>query len=203
MTDAQPTPRTDQNCWREGVGPNSECTTSEFARQLERELTVATTALADARRALEEARAETVECLTAFMEGWDSDWQPSGTPYEILKRFAQFYHAQASNITHYQQREDALRKAVLKLEDEHRTLTAEPARLRAGLAAEWQDIATAPKDGTEVFLYFATGVLHSCNRSFNGAVGAWTGKAWYLGCIWASTSSHAQPSHWRSLPTAP
>lgn len=159
MTNAQPTPRTDE-CER-GCRPG--IITAMLGRDLETELFVATTALADARRALEEKTEESASAQRVVSD---------------------------------------LQEQYLVLRDER---DAESARLRADLAAaraEWQDIATAPKD-EEIIIHRKSGRI--CV--------AWFDKQEYHKQprpYWRDASHFGKeqmredwPSHWRALPTAP
>lgn len=66
---------------------------------------------------------------------------------------------------------------------------------------EWQDIETAPKDGTLILLY-----LPDEREGTRHTVGGWVGDTaqWYgvspsaTGAIWRT-----QPTHWMKLPPAP
>lgn len=55
----------------------------------------------------------------------------------------------------------------------------------------WQDISTAPKDGSRVLLYGFDG--------YEGMFGVWNGQ-W----VWAGyLSNRLQPTHWQPLPPPP
>lgn len=65
-------------------------------------------------------------------------------------------------------------------------------------ADAWQDISTAPKNGTKVLLRF--------NPPFNDTLqdgvvtGMWTGDSWWLSSIWASCTALKEPSAWCAIP---
>ena len=64
--------------------------------------------------------------------------------------------------------------------------------LRKALEGEWQPIATAPKDGSEICLYvMGNAGIPICDSTF------WNGKeqGW---CEWVN---NRQPTHWSPLPT--
>jgi hypothetical protein len=62
----------------------------------------------------------------------------------------------------------------------------------------WQDINTAPRDGTKVLLRFAP-PFH--DRTENGVVtGEWHGNNWWLSSIWAGCQPHSSPVGWMPLP---
>jgi len=67
--------------------------------------------------------------------------------------------------------------------------------IRADLAPQWQDIATAPKDGTFI-LAFGNGVaIHNCHY-----IAEWSeGDGW----ICSYSDVDVTPSHWLPLPTPP
>ena len=67
--------------------------------------------------------------------------------------------------------------------------------IRADLAPQWQDIATAPKDGTFI-LAFGNGVaIHNCHY-----IAEWSeGDGW----ICSYSDVDVTPSHWMPLPTPP
>jgi hypothetical protein len=75
--------------------------------------------------------------------------------------------------------------AILSLLDE---LDASKARIAEG----WQDIATAPKDGSDVLCY---GVYYTQPVRF---VAHWNGIEWYAG--WGGA---IQPKMWQPLPPPP
>lgn len=58
---------------------------------------------------------------------------------------------------------------------------------------DWQDISTAPKDGTEVLVF----VPRRLGPIYAGASNA-TGKQW-----WSRNLGDLQPTHWMPLPKAP
>jgi hypothetical protein len=66
----------------------------------------------------------------------------------------------------------------------------EAAELRKG---DWQDIATAPKDGTQVLLL-------SGGRIGNGC---WNPGGAFFGAHWMTTGDIFGPSHWMPLPAPP
>lgn len=70
---------------------------------------------------------------------------------------------------------------------------------------EWQPIATAPKDGTKIDLWFPRG---GENGRFTNCF--WKGDTWWYGfdspdeqyeCF--TTNGKAQPTHWMPLPEPP
>ena len=73
--------------------------------------------------------------------------------------------------------------------------------------AIWQDISTAPKDGTDVLLYFPLEGLSSDWpkriiahwRAIDGERGHWVWQA----RAFRSYSEEYQPTHWQPLPAPP
>jgi hypothetical protein len=68
--------------------------------------------------------------------------------------------------------------------------------------SDWQPIATAPKDGTDVLLFAREG---ECAPSVY--VGRWSTSAWY-GAAWVayehrSETEYLTPTHWMPLPAPP
>jgi hypothetical protein len=65
----------------------------------------------------------------------------------------------------------------------------------------WQDIATAPRDGTYILLRF-DGPFHD-SESPGVAIGKAIDRepGWWLTCIWAASTAHTQPSAWCVIPT--
>lgn len=77
---------------------------------------------------------------------------------------------------------------------------AEIKRLRALTA--WRDIASAPKDGTYVLLFFPGPLMDM--ESPGLAVGRYyTDSGWWVTAIWASGHPVKQPTHWQPLPEPP
>ena len=63
---------------------------------------------------------------------------------------------------------------------------------------EWQSIETAPKDGTNVVLYFA--------NSKGGVIASMVNGAWRLsanGTGFALDTERYEPTHWMPLPDPP
>lgn len=55
---------------------------------------------------------------------------------------------------------------------------------------DWQDISTAPKDGTEILTY---------RRARLQAVAVWCGDGWYV----SDGAKIKDPTHWMPLPSPP
>lgn len=59
---------------------------------------------------------------------------------------------------------------------------------------EWQDIATAPKDGTQILLWY---------KADGHEMGFWDGRCWDDGDFYDNLGSDADFSHWMPLPPPP
>ena len=75
---------------------------------------------------------------------------------------------------------------------------------------EWQPIETAPKDGTEIFVY-AKWKYKNCDAKYSWRVANYRSdiSGWENGChFWTITSTHfhetaIEPTHWMPLPPPP
>ena len=73
------------------------------------------------------------------------------------------------------------------------------AALSAALAAMWQPIETAPKDGTDILVF-----RPRFDGNYIPQVGQdWWMRASYTGDCWAKSRADCQPTHWMPLPPAP
>lgn len=71
--------------------------------------------------------------------------------------------------------------------------------LTAALAAMWQPIETAPKDGTDILVF-----RPRFDGNYIPQVGQdWWMRASYTGDCWAKSRADCQPTHWMPLPPAP
>jgi hypothetical protein len=63
----------------------------------------------------------------------------------------------------------------------------------------WQDIATAPKDGTEILTFSPANdkAMFPVNRKPRMVINKWCVGAWWR------TSAEAMPTHWMPLPAPP
>lgn len=73
---------------------------------------------------------------------------------------------------------------------------------------EWQPIETAPKDGTDVLLFFPTykrqvHVGHyNIRETFTHGKLDSRSEGWITGLIWG-IGDQAEPSHWMAIPAGP
>lgn len=90
----------------------------------------------------------------------------------------------------------------LWLDDDHYLVEAIAAYDAAEKDDGWRPIETAPRDGTYILLCFQPPFTDT--HSPGVSVGCWadSGK-WWLTSIWAATTPHKQPTHWRPLPPPP
>jgi hypothetical protein len=95
----------------------------------------------------------------------------------------------------------ALGKALMPYLWRNRWEMAVPEAVDAALAAigaQWQDIATAPKDGTEVMVV---------TPNYENAIPAKWFEKWTDGGAWVtpgySQAHSVQPTHWQPLPPPP
>ena len=101
---------------------------------------------------------------------------------------------------------EGLKEAVAIMKGE-----AEPARVYHVHTPRWQDISTAPKDGTKVLLYgIWAGEIHWQNEEPTIDIGRWAGgKSGLAGDDWWELVTGDQyacwmrPTHWMPLPTPP
>ena len=92
--------------------------------------------------------------------------------------------------------------------------------IRADLAPQWQDIATAPKDGTSIFIYRkdwdCAPVAQWMDYPSNPVLDASGDYSWMQGwghdtmffCVgeedyWLGWDGDPMPTHWMPLPTSP
>jgi hypothetical protein len=92
--------------------------------------------------------------------------------------------------------------------------------IRADLAPQWQDIATAPKDGTDIFIYRkdwdCAPVAQWMDYPSNPVLDASGDYSWMQGwghdtmffCVgeedyWLGWDGDPMPTHWMPLPTSP
>ena len=67
----------------------------------------------------------------------------------------------------------------------------------------WQDIATAPKDGTRVLVVAAIGESDRRGRRDRAMIAAWR-EQFVNRFAWVDDCGHArQPTHWAPLPALP
>ena len=78
--------------------------------------------------------------------------------------------------------------------------------IRADLAPQWQDIATAPKDGTRIMAYWPD-VFGNASATQTESWYGPRGAVWGVNDCWQSCfewdDGHNSPTHWMPLPTPP